>query len=133
MRVFEMWAELRNLTDKQLHSALVSALRDGAREFAYNVEYNGRVTYKKLREALMDNYGDSAMRHYYQLKGLKRGNRTIAEYNEAFQKLRNKAKRFLANPVVEVEHYVEGLWPYELRLALQTNRPANVQCAMELA
>ena len=64
---------------------------------------------------------------------MKRGNRSIAEYNEAFTKLRNKAKRFLAGPVVEVEHYVEGLWPYELRLALQTNRPANLQRAMELA
>ena len=106
------------MTDKQLHSALISALRDGAREFAYNIEYNGQPTYQKLKEALTENYGDSAMRHYYQLRSLRRGNKTIAEYNENFQKLRNKAKRFLANPVVEVEHYVEGIWPYELRLAL---------------
>ena len=65
MSAFEMWAELHNMTGRQLHSALVSALREGAREFAYNVDYNGKPTYQKLRAALIENYGDSAMRHYY--------------------------------------------------------------------
>ena len=65
MNAFELWADQRNLTDKQLHSALVSALRDGALEFAYNVDYDGKPTYGKLRKALVENYGNSAMRHYY--------------------------------------------------------------------
>ena len=133
LRSWEKWAAGRQVAEHLRYPALEGALRREAKDFSYNLQYAGEPTYEELKAALLDNYGESALRHYHELENLKRESRSIAEYNKEFLQLRNKCQRYLPTAYQEVQAYTKGLWPADLRLAISTNRPANLQRAMELA
>ena len=52
--------------------------------------------------------------HYHELQQLRRGHRSISEYNEEFKKLAMRAKRYLPTAFQEVQAYISGMWPAEL-------------------
>lgn len=56
----------------------------------------------------------------------------MSEYNQAYSKMRNKAKPFL-NALTEIELYINGLEPEGLKQKLAINDPASLKQAMELA
>ena len=95
LRSFEIWAEDRNVAPRYMFSALRGALKDDARTFEYNVTYVGAPTYEQLKEALLANYGETSKMHYHELQQLRRGTKSIADYNAEFEKLATKAKRYL--------------------------------------
>lgn len=52
-------------------------------------------TYEDAVNLLRSTYADRAQRYYHELEALKRGSKTIAEYNAKFESLKNKAKPLL--------------------------------------
>ena len=84
-----------------------------------------------MKQHLLDNYNRSARRYYYALKELRRGQRSLEEYNTEFTKLRSRCKP-LVSTFQEVDYYIAGQSP-ALKLALQTHGPETLQQAMEKA
>ena len=133
LRSFEGWATAREVPTNLWYNALQGALKKDAQQFEYNLAYVGPPTYAQLKSSLLENYGETSKMFYYELQDLRRGNDSVAAYNEKFCSLVSKAKRYLPTPFQEVEVYIRGIWPRELQTLLRTRGPKTLQEAMEVA
>ena len=71
------------LNGKAAATALRGALREDAKSWEENLEYEGGFSYAALATALRETYGGASQRYYYQLKKLRHAPaQTLAEFNK---------------------------------------------------